>query len=73
MRSKPTKSIHIRKSERYAPVFARVEEIAAKRAHHQVTPVLMEILELGLQSYDNGLRMVENQVVDIKDTKSKMN
>src|SRR5579863_5690315 len=62
-------SINIRVNPKNASVLQKVEQIASKRSgSHQFTPTLMELLEIGLNQYNDGYRLVENNVIKINNT-----
>ncbi|MCC2625449.1 MAG: hypothetical protein K0R14_1322 [Burkholderiales bacterium] len=58
--------VNIRVNQRNAPVLQRVEQIANSRpGSHQFTPTLIELLEIGLKSYEDGFRLVDEKVINI--------
>jgi hypothetical protein len=58
--------VNIRVNQRNAPVLHRVEQIANSRpGSHQFTPTLIELLEIGLKSYEDGFRLVDEKVINI--------
>lgn len=56
----------IRNSQRSAPLINRIEEIAKQRNFGKVTPALLDILELGLKSYDAGYRFVDGKLLTVE-------
>ena len=68
MEAKSGRSIHIRRSIKYQPLIKRVEQIATEHNHGELTAAIMNILELGIKSYDLGLRVVDHKLLDIKES-----
>lgn len=68
MEVKAGKSIHIRRSIKYQPLIERVEQIATQNNCGEFTATIMDILELGIKSYDLGLRVVDHKLLDIKES-----
>lgn len=62
--------ITIRNSKRSASLIARVEEIAKQRNFGKVTPALLDILELGLKSFDSGYRLVDGKLLTVDELPS---
>jgi len=60
----------IRNSQRSAPLINRIEEIAKQRNFGKVTPALLDILELGLKSYDAGYRFVDGKLLTVDELPS---
>lgn len=65
--------VNIRVNQRNAPVLQRVEQIANNRpGNHQFTPTLIELLEIGLKTYEDGFRLVDNKVININEITTTM-
>ena len=75
------KTITLRITKRSQPLLAKVEEIAKLQpvGKDQFAPMLLDILELGLNSYESGNRVAggeiintENTLEDLKMTKNRI-
>lgn len=66
------KIIYIRESIKYRPVIDRVKQIAPQ-FHNELTATIMELLKLGIKSYDSGLRIVEDKIINVNEHTSTMN
>ena len=66
------KIIYLRESTKYKPVIERVRQIAPQ-FHNELTATIMELLKLGIKSYDSGLRVVEDKVINVNEHTSTMN
>ena len=60
--------INIRVSQKNYAIMQRINEMAnTKDGAQQFTSTLVEILSLGLKAYDNGLREIDNQLINLKE------
>jgi len=73
MQEKHRRAINIRKSVKYDPIFEEVQRISDLRKGHKFTPILMELLDLGVHAYYSGLRVVEDQLQNVKNQSNVMN
>lgn len=61
-----TKTINIRRSNKFMPIIKRVEEFANQQNRSELTSAFMDLVLLGLTSHDKGLRLVDNELISIK-------
>lgn len=58
--------INIRVNPKNQAVLNQVEQIASNRAgSHQFTPTLIELLQIGINKYNDGYRLVDDKVIKV--------
>jgi hypothetical protein len=57
--------IYIRRSVKFDPIIRQIEKIASERSGGQLTSTLLEMAALGVKVYESGLRLVDNELIQI--------
>ena len=65
--------IYIRRSIKFEPIFKKIEKIASERPGGQLTSTLLEMAALGVKSYESGLRLVDDKLLNTNNESSTMN
>lgn len=58
-------NITLRLTKRSKPIFDLVEQIAKNKSVGQFAPTLLDLIELGIQSYKSGNRIIDNHVTNL--------
>lgn len=61
--------ITIRRSNKFEPLFKRIEEIVAERPGSKLSSTILEMAALGLKYYDEGSRMIDEKLFNINEGK----
>lgn len=57
-------TINLRMTKRSQPIFNKVQELVKKSSAKQFSAIVLDLLELGLDSYNSGKRILDGEVVE---------